>query len=357
MSRRRSKRVCLAFGAALLLAAGAAALLVAPAAEACGGMFMKRAWSDERRPSLAYEQTLIVHDADKGREHFVREVVFRASRETFGFIVPTPSRPEVARVKKSPFERLRTFYPFHENRIPAGLGQLGGGSGSGTEGGRPRGVQVLEVTKVGSFTAFVLAATDEGALSSWLKKQELVSGPATDAWLRHYVKLGFYFVAMRYDPPGDGAELEAGKTKAETLRFSFDSALPYYPYQEPDPAKPGGGTEPRLLEVWLVSQKAGVPVARLEREGRAQWVRPMAEGYRYQQPSRSDLEEALGDDAKLLPRGDAIVQRFMDQKVSRTGFGDVVWAPAEPRPLDPAQQKRLTPLLAVLDPSLAEGKP
>ncbi len=348
--------LCIAAPAAAL-ATFIAAWFAAPlTAWACGGMFMKQAWSDERRPSLSYEQTLIVHDAEQGREHFVREVVFRASREPFGFVVPTPARPEVARVKQSPFERLRMNYPFHQNRISSGLGALGEGAGSGAPGGSTRGVQVLEVTKVGSFTAFVLAADDETALAAWLKKQQLVSSPANDAWLRHYVKLRFFFVAMRYDPPADGSEPdEPAKTKAETLRFSFDSALPYYPYREPDPATPA--TDPRLVEVWLITKNAGVPLALFEKGGPPRWVRPLAEGYRYAQPARQDIVEALGDEAKWLPRGDVIVQRFMDQKVSRVGFGDVIWAPAEPGSLDDTTRKRLGPLLPVLDPSLAEAKP
>src|SRR4051812_5123164 len=72
-------------------------------ARACGGFFGKGVLSPERRPSLAYEQVLLIHDREAGREHFIREVAFRRAQETFGFVVPTPTRPEVARVSTSPF--------------------------------------------------------------------------------------------------------------------------------------------------------------------------------------------------------------------------------------------------------------
>ena len=100
-------------------------------ASACGGFFSPRP-NPERRPSLAYEQALIVHDAVKGREHFIREIVFRAGDETFGFVVPTPTLPEVAKVDKSPFATLRETFPFEVP--PPGGGGKGEGIGLGSIG-------------------------------------------------------------------------------------------------------------------------------------------------------------------------------------------------------------------------------
>jgi len=315
-------------------------------AKACGGVFSGRLKKDERKPSLSYEQTLIVHDPELGREHFVREVVFRAASQPFGFVVPTPARPEVAKLAKNPFERLRAAFPY---RSPLGVGHglgQGFGSGAGPKGG---GVRVLEVKKVGSFTAFVLAADDEAALSSWLAKHRLESGPETRAWLAHYVRAKYFFVAMRYDPvPSDDGEV--GKTQSETVRFSFDTPLPYYPYFEPE--RPDSG-EPRLLELWLVTPRPAIPVALRESGGTASFVRPFAEGFRYEAPRRSDLEEALGADKKLLFAARPIIQRFMDQKRSRAGFGDVVFVPGQKVALD---ARALGPLLSALDPSLAGAK-
>ncbi|MFO0567584.1 MAG: hypothetical protein U0263_18140 [Polyangiaceae bacterium] len=54
--------------AAIALAgcAGYAWLVAPPTAAACGGVFLRSMWQDVRRPSLAYEQTLLIHDADRG---------------------------------------------------------------------------------------------------------------------------------------------------------------------------------------------------------------------------------------------------------------------------------------------------
>ncbi len=328
-------------------------------ARACGGFFSPRAVEGDRRPSLAYEQTLIVFDAERKREHFVREVVFRAAQEPFGFVVPTPARPEVAGVKASPFEALRTDFPFQA--APKGgirHGAMGGGASRGMAGG---GVEVLETAKVGSFTAFVLAATDEKALAAWLTKNGFASTNETDAWLAHYVRLKFYYVAMRYEPPRRGKSVQSAReasTKAETVRISFDTPLPYYPYLEPQPAPPTVRPE-RLLDVWLVSRELFIPVATHEQDGKLRWVRPLAAGERYTGENRPALERALGtQSAKVLPAGPdspLIVQRFMDQKRSRVGFGDVVFVPASRKQLDAATRSQLASLLPLLDPRLLEA--
>ncbi len=78
-------------------------------AEACGGFFSR---GSTRKPSLSYEQVLILHDPSSGTEHFIREVAFHGGAEPFGFVVPTPTEPVVAKVEKSPFEALRRAFPF-----------------------------------------------------------------------------------------------------------------------------------------------------------------------------------------------------------------------------------------------------
>lgn len=342
-------------------------------AEACGGFFSRANLEATRRPSLAYEQTLIVFDEAKQREHFVREVAFRRTSEPFGFVVPTPSRPEVAKVASSPFGRLRAAFAFEEPG--EGLG-FGGGIGRLGGGGASRGVTVLDVKRVGSFTAFVLAADDEAALGRWLDENGFVTSKEAEPWLRHYVARRFFFVAMRYEPPagaaaGPTSEPERavdpladppasppGSTTSETIRISFDTPLPYYPYFEPDrPAGTDGG-DGRLLEVWLVTKGLHAPVAaRRTGEGAITWSRPMAEGRRYAPATRSTLEDALDAEKGLLGAGELTVQRFMDQKTSRAGWGDVVFVPRAPVTGDAARRARLRRFVSTLDPSLPPVPP
>jgi hypothetical protein len=339
----------LSFGAALL----ACALVQAaapPTAAACG-VFNVRQLAPELRPSLTREKVLIVHDAARGRQHFIREVAFRKADQVFGFVVPTPTLPEVAKLAKNPFTRLRDSFPFE----PVGVGKgIGRGAGAGYGGrGTGGGVEVLAVEKVGSFTAFTLAATDATALATWLKDNELTSTPETDLWLEHYVRMGFYYVAMRYDPPADARSRRRAPIAAETVRISFDTPIAYYPYFEPEPQH--DPKTPRLLEVWYVGADPVVPVARLgETTGsNTRWVRPLKPG-RSHRNARRQLTAALYEELDaLLPEGPLVVQTFQDQKRRRTGYQDILFAAAAAKPTTPEQQAALEPLLAVLDPGLA----
>lgn len=314
-------------------------------AEACGGFFSMRA-KEARRPSLAYEQALIVYDAKSSKEHFVREVTFDGASESFGFVVPTPTRPEVAKVDKSPFEKLRSLFPFSSPQASSnGIGTLGRGGGAGS--GFGSGVKVLETKRIGKLTAFVLRAEDPKELATWLQKHGLVSTPEADRWLEHYVKMRFYYVAMRYDGAKQG---ETTGITSETVRISFASPAPYYPYFEPAPDPRTPQRPNRLLDLWLVSDVPVVPVATLQERDTIGWVRPLRAGQAWNQEFPSELlEPAL---ARLLPKGSVSIQTFSDQKVSRVGFGDIVFVPRA-APADAAARRgSLEPLLGVLDPKL-----
>jgi hypothetical protein len=340
--------------ASLVLAvAGALALATPRDVSACGGFFARRA--TKTVPSLQVEQVLIVHDPKAEQEHFIRELVFRDAKEPFGFVVPTPSRPTVAKVERSPFVDLALHYPPE----PRGLSLGGGGGGAARSAGGLAGVApvtVLSQQRIGSFTAFVLAATDSGALRSWLDKNQLATTPESDAWLEHYVSLGFYYVAFRYEVPA--AKAGEDKTKSETVRISFASPLPFYPYKEPDHGSADAGwAGPRVLAVWLMTPERFVPVAAQTVGERVSWKRPWAEPRKHEPVKRDALRAQLGAELGALvpaPRAGEVdpwtVQTFEDQKTSRRGWGDVVLVPETAREADVSKLARFGGLAASLDP-------
>jgi hypothetical protein len=336
--------------AALALGLAALAATVAPPsrAEACGGFFVPRAGM---LPSIAVERVLLVHDEDAGVEHFVRELAFANANQPFGFVVPTPSRPGVFRVDELPWGGLERAFPFEEKGKGSGQGF---GSGHGRLGGA--GVRVLEAKPLGSFAAYVLQATDGNAMKGWLDRNHFTTTPASAAWLERYVKLGFYFVALRYDPGLHRAkvEREGRNTSAETLRISFATPAPYFPYREPDRDDLG---KDRALALWLVTKgKPRVPVALVQEGDSLAYRRPWREGHRQPPVPASSLAHALGEktwkDLALPGEGDWNVQVFEDQKHARRGFGDVLLVPEEPGALDAAALEKHRALLPLLDPAL-----
>ena len=56
--------------------------------------------------SVAEESAVIVWDEATKTEHFVRRATFRSAAKDFGFLVPTPSKPELAEASDDSFTRL-----------------------------------------------------------------------------------------------------------------------------------------------------------------------------------------------------------------------------------------------------------
>jgi hypothetical protein len=334
-------------------------LVLAPLREAaaCGAFAARRPTEGElaaRLPYLTVEQVLLVWDEETGTEDFIREARFDRADQAFGFVVPTPTKPEVAAVAHAPFDALRKAYPFEPPDAPtggAGIGAVGKGAGAGAA---PPPVVVLSEQRIGSFTAFTLSATDAGAFDRWLEENGFAMTPEAKPWLAHYVALKFFFVAFRYEPKDDAGAATPGMT-SETVRIRFHTPNPYYPYMEP--IHPHFGAEPskeRMLTGWLVTRKPMLPVAARTRNG-YRWARPWTNGTR-QTPTLEALSSVVGDLRSILPKstGSLVVQPFRDLKGSREGFGDVLLVPADGEPVDAERSNARRFLLPVIDPSLLE---
>src|SRR6516165_6284836 len=55
---------------------------------------------------IAEESAIIVWDAKARVEHFIRRASFHSTGKDFGFLVPTPAKPELSEVADSVFDQL-----------------------------------------------------------------------------------------------------------------------------------------------------------------------------------------------------------------------------------------------------------
>jgi MYXO-CTERM domain-containing protein len=329
----------------------AACVIWHSAALACGAFAAPRTSEIEKNlPYLATEQVLLIWDSETEQEDFIREARFEKANQSFGFVVPTPSKPEVSGVKGSPFEKLRTTFPYENPKAPrGGSGDLQLGTGSAKGGSAEPLVVVLDEQRIGSFTAFTLSASDGGAFDKWLADNGFEMAPEAKPWIAHYIKLKFYFVAFRYEAADAGG---TGMT-SETVRIRFKTPNPYYPYLEPVHPKTASAPDSRLLLGWVVTRKPMSPVT-AKAQAKSRWVRPWHDGDRQDVPSPAVVAAVGPELADLIPKSSLplVVQPFRDTKVSREGYGDVLFVPGLPTPATPEELEARKSLLGVLDPGL-----
>ncbi|MEJ7731164.1 MAG: DUF2330 domain-containing protein [Polyangiaceae bacterium] len=342
--------LCRPFFALLGLAATTA--LVAPGtADACAILPAERSAT----PDLAAERVLILHDAERGLEHFVREVRFNGFAGTFAFVVPTPTQPEVAVVEKPPFDDLERAFPVDP---PPPLPPPWAKSAGAPPPQAVASVQVLAVRQVGKFTAFVLAASDAAGLEKWLIDNRIEVPAGGKAWLRHYIGLQHFFTAFRYDAPVASPSPAAAEMTSETVPLTFAASTPYFPYLEPEHGAAGGSGFTHQLHVWLVSNQRRAPrLRRFATYHPPRWAWPWNAGMVYERDAGA-VGPALGARAPLAPRqGALVVQTFYDRRTNRDGWGDIVF-PADRLDLgDPAIAAGFTPILGDLGKLIHHGAP
>ena len=190
------------------------------------------------------EEALIVWDAAHQREYFIRRADFFGARRSFGFLVPTPAKPELSEVEETVFTRLAELYS-----APAwAKGGVGGGGLRSAGEGRGRAlVQVVERKRVAGLDATVLSASDPRALTAWLRKHRYPAPQGSSEWLRPYIERGWFLTAFRYRPASGAARFGS-----RGVMMSFATARPFFPYSEPKGARRG---ENRSFRVTVVSDK------------------------------------------------------------------------------------------------------
>lgn len=300
------------------------------------------------RVSTATESALIVWDEKTKTEHFIRRAAFTSTSADFGFLVPTPGRPELDVAEEYLFGNLgaltapRVEYretvveverefgmgcagaarqAFPGAAAPAGLADKAPGPKAGA-------VEVLAQKRVGDYDATVLAFRrgDESAaagaaeLTKWLAKHGYASAPPLTKWLERYVQNEWCVTAFKIATDAKQPAVPGRyHVEAKPVRMSFKAERPFYPYREPEAEAPAGGPAPRELRVFLAAQ------ARFEGKlgdgakawpGQTVWSGPLVPA----------LMGGVFADAKLIPAPAAEgwwLTEFQDTSSPRPGTDEV----------------------------------
>lgn len=258
---------------ALCLVALTAAAAAVPRAPACGV-----APRLGQRVSIAEETALIVWDPATKTEHFIRRGSFRTDASDFGFLVPTPAKPDLGEADPGVFGQLAAITaPKVEykrvTRTRLRKMEVAGRVGAGAPMPKAGAVEVLGEAKVGGYDATIIAfrrgesetaAAGADILAKWLKDRGYAFGPALSEWLTWYVEHDWVITAFKVS----GTAI-AGQENPP-VRMSFTTDRPFYPYREPadqraHPPNVGPPAE-RLLRVFFVSPD-GVAHGTLGKDG------------------------------------------------------------------------------------------
>ncbi|MEZ0374547.1 MAG: DUF2330 domain-containing protein [Candidatus Sericytochromatia bacterium] len=215
-------------------------LLPATSALACG--LASRGYT-----STMAEEAVIVWNPATKVEHFIRRAQFATEDKDIGFLVPTPSVPQLGEVDQTVFERLlKEIQPRKKvvyQVIPAVMlwlalpNFIGSQDRAKTAAFELVQVQVLQQTLVAGYQASVLKAADPQAVLGWLKQNGYPVRPGLKAWLEPYLRQRWIITAFRLAKPAaqakDDSELNF---KAVDLRFVTER--PFYPYREPVDERP-----------------------------------------------------------------------------------------------------------------------
>lgn len=238
-----------------------------------------------QRVAIAHEEAFIVWDEKTKTEHFIRSANFHGSSYSFGFLVPTPTPPDLDVVSDELFHELETITapkveyreqvkevvkPFLPECQFASAPLLRNEVLGPTHGQfrAPEGeVEVLEQKRVGDFDVAVLYfrpgegdGPDRGQqeLAKWLAKNGFEAPPGIEAWLGKYVNdqwcITAFKIAKWVQENRPKLPVDYLDHTMRPIRMSFKTEKPFYPYREPAVEHPRPDKTSRLLRVYLAAK-------------------------------------------------------------------------------------------------------
>jgi hypothetical protein len=238
-----------------LVGASLVVSLSAPPAPGCCPAWLK----NSGKPVVNADQTVIlIWDAAAKVQHFIRRASFKSEAEDFGFIIPSPSQPELSESGNEAFPYLLKVTEPETIKQRAPRGGMGcgcvGAKKSGMDKEEPPGVRVLEEKIVAGFKAAVLEATSAEALVNWLAQNKYSYSPEVAAWAKPYIDRQWKFTALKV--AREAAREQRKDVEAPALRMTFKTDRPLFPYREPDYGNDtkSVGASHRLLRIYFLAE-------------------------------------------------------------------------------------------------------
>lgn len=205
------------------------------------------------KPVVNADQTvIIIWDAASKTQHFIRKASFKSLADDFGFIVPTPTKPELSESGNEAFPFLAKITA-PEVKMVKRPSNVSCGCSAMKAPMVADAVRVLDEKIVAGYHAVVLEASSSDSLVQWLKEHDYAMSPAIEAWAKPYVEKNWKFTALKVaKEPVDKA---TRSVNTSALRITFQTDQPLFQYREPDPKASAAAlnADRRLLHIYFVA--------------------------------------------------------------------------------------------------------
>jgi hypothetical protein len=250
----------------------------------------------------ADQTVILLWDEATKTQHFIRKASFQSEADDFGFLVPSPAVPELEESGSAAFPYLQKVTEPEIQYVRRPSGNVGCGClpmspvPMAAAGKADSGVEVRAEKEVAGFHAVVLESKSADALVKWLKERGYAFSPEVAAWAKPYVEAGWMITALKVVKPKDDAEKK--NVAAASLRMSFKTDRPLFPYREPDPkdAAKALGARHRLLRIYFVAEARyrGELTKEEPWTGKVAWAGKLADGDRKKALELLKLPETEG---------------------------------------------------------------
>ncbi len=256
------------------------------------------------QPVVFGDQTnIVIWDEAHHTEHFIRNASFKSGAADFGFIAPTPAKPQLNKASNRAFYTLAALAPVRRYLGAARSSMKSDASAKRAE------VQVIQEADVAGYHATTLKCPDAHAINDWMNAHGYVSTPEVEEWAQRYCSRGWYLTAFKVI---DKSKLIA---TTGTVRMSFKTDKPYNPFYVPKTNIPinGGGT----LRVYFVSVgDYDAHIGRGETWQVPQWTSPIPEASAALLAKQAELPfDAVPDNCQ--------VETFVDNNFPRAAADDI----------------------------------
>jgi hypothetical protein len=207
------------------------------------------------KPVVNADQTvIIIWDAARKVQHFIRKATFKSAADDFGFLVPTPTVPDLQESGNEAFPYLQKLTEPETKTVSTLVRDMSCACGKKKEMLTKGAVRVRVEKDVAGFHAAVLETQSADALVKWLKENGYAYSEELKAWAQPYLEKKWMITALKVAKDKDGkGQQDVG---AAALRMSFQTDRPLFPYREPDSRSAAETLEAkrRLLRIYFLAE-------------------------------------------------------------------------------------------------------